>query len=111
MSKGTYTNEQHWREIGGGTVFTTGAALEAREVDGKWRWVVASFEDDTFWDGQTLSVNEAADTREQLVTLEPADEVSGDFESGEETEERDDQADYLLFGHNDGDFLDLVPED
>jgi hypothetical protein len=124
MADGIYTNEQHWREIGGKTVFTTGASIEEREINGKWHWVVVAFEDDTFWDGMTLDVNETADTREKLVTLDAEDEtqdeetaetdeetnfpVFGHFESEEET---DDQADYLLFGHNDGDFINIVPQD
>lgn len=100
MADGIYTNEQHWREIGGKTVFTTGASIEEREINGKWHWIVVGFEDDTFWDGMTLDVNETSDTREGLVTLDADDETHDD-----ETEETDDQADYLLFGHNDGDFI------
>ena len=103
MADAAYTNEQHWREIGGRTVFTTGAKIEEREIEGKWHWIVVGFEDDTFWDGMTLDVNETADTREGLVTLDAEDETDDDHET-------DDQADYLLFGHNDGEFIDIVPQ-
>lgn len=65
-----YTNERHWREIGGRTVFTTGAKIEEREIEGRWHWVVVGFEDDTFWDGMTLNVNDSSATREGLVNLE-----------------------------------------
>ena len=106
MSDAIYTNEQHWREIGGKTVFTTGASIEERQIEGRWHWIVVAFEDDTFWDGMTLDVNESADTREELVTLDTEEETCDD-----ETDETDDQADYLLYGHNDGDFLDIVPQD
>lgn len=102
MADAAYTNEQHWREIGGKTVFTIGAIIEEQQINGKWHWVVIGFEDDTFWDGMTLDVNETADTREGLVALDAKDETHDGAA---------DQADYLLFGHNDGEFINIVPQD
>lgn len=84
MADQVYTNEQHWREIGGQTVVTIGAKIEEREIEGKWHWIVTEFIDDTFWDGVTLNVNESADTREELVKLDDEDVCADEEEDDEE---------------------------
>jgi hypothetical protein len=48
-------------------VYTNGAYLQAMEVNGKWRWVVMSFEDDSFIDGNIVDVTELANTKENLI--------------------------------------------
>lgn len=78
------SNEQHWREIGG-TVFTTGAHIEAVEFDGEYRWIVTGFEDDTYFDGKLLNINDSAEYSDDLVTLDDDDlEDQKEDEPGEE---------------------------
>ena len=38
--------------------FTTGAYIVPKEIEGTWRWVVDSFEDSTFIDGQEIDAQE-----------------------------------------------------
>jgi hypothetical protein len=49
-----------------------GAYLRPKQrADGRWQWVVADFEDDTFdEDGRNVSVPELADTLETLTENE-----------------------------------------
>lgn len=51
-------------------VFATGVHLQAIEVEinGKkqWRWIVVGFEDDTYFDGETIDVYDYADSFEGL---------------------------------------------
>ena len=47
--------------------FTTGAFLvPVLCADGKWRWAVEEFGDDTFRDGEVFNPQEAADTEAAL---------------------------------------------
>ena len=36
-------------------IFTTGAYLTPKQVDGVWYWVVAEFDGDTFKDGESIN--------------------------------------------------------
>jgi hypothetical protein len=67
------------------TVFTTGAFIAPLEIAGEMRWVVTGFEDDTYFNGQYLDVQERGATLEDLVLED--DEVED--ESGERTAEDD----------------------
>ena len=53
-------------------IFTTGAFLEAIEVeiDGKkqWRWLATSFEDEIFLDGESTEVYTYANSQDGLFT-------------------------------------------
>lgn len=94
MANITQSNETAWR-ADGGRAFTTGAYVEAVEIDGEWRWIVSGFEDDTFFDGETLNVNQSAENRDDLVTVDD-----------------DDDDDFLNFlAAEEGDYIDIVPQD
>lgn len=97
MADATQSNEAAWR-TSGGKVFTTGAFIEAVEHDGEFRWIVSGFEDDTFFDGETLNVNESAETSDDLVTVDDEDES-----------ETGNYMDFLAGGG--GDYIDIVPAD
>ena len=62
----------------GRTIYTTGAFVEAVKctIDGvtKIRWVVESFEDPCFEDGQEVVVNEEANTFDGLDVPQGEDE-------------------------------------
>jgi hypothetical protein len=51
-------------------IFSTGVHLQAVEVEinGKkqWRWIAVGFEDDTYFDGEIIDVNDYANTFEGL---------------------------------------------
>lgn len=46
--------------------FTTGAYIVPKEIDGTWRWVVDSFEDSTFIDGQEIDAQEISSSEAGL---------------------------------------------
>jgi len=49
--------------------FATGAFIETLQmVDGSWRWVVTSFEDDTFIDGEYVDVVEFANSEGEMIS-------------------------------------------
>ena len=52
-------------------VFATGVHLQAVEVEinGKkqWRWVAVGFEDETYYDGETIDIYDYADSFEGLL--------------------------------------------
>ena len=56
------------------TIFTTVATLQAVEVEingiKQWRWIVTSFEDDSFQNGKAIDTCEYAETKDKL--LKPA---------------------------------------
>lgn len=47
--------------------FTNGAYITPRKIDGKFVWIVSSFEDDTHIDGESMDVMETADTLDELI--------------------------------------------
>ena len=98
------SNERNW-QADGGRVFTTGAFVEAQEISGEWRWIVTGFEDDTFYDGNTLDVNETAATQAGLVNPDDADDGADD--GANEAADND----FLDFLADDGDYINIVPED
>ena len=54
------------------SIYTTGAfvhPVEMKDENGShvWRWVVSSFEDESFLDGETCSPIESAETCENLL--------------------------------------------
>lgn len=75
------TNQQKLKqdliECPSGTIaFTTGAHIIPQKLaNGKWAWVVSSFEEETFYDGESVEVNESwTDNREELAGEETGDE-------------------------------------
>ncbi len=52
-------------------IFATGVYLQPVKttINGieQWRWVAVGFEDDSFFDGETISVYDYADTLEGLI--------------------------------------------
>ncbi len=46
--------------------FTTGAYIVPKEIEGTWRWVVDSFEDSTFIDGQEIDAQEISSSETGL---------------------------------------------
>lgn len=54
-------------------IFTTGAYLKAIEciIDGRkqWRWVVVGFEDDTYFNGEIVDIQDYADSFEDLFNV------------------------------------------
>jgi hypothetical protein len=57
-------------------VYTTGAALIPKKMpSGNWVWIVDSFEDDTYYDGECLNVNEFADSEDGLWGSENLAEI------------------------------------
>lgn len=96
MANITQSNETAWR-ADGGRAFTTGAYVEAVEIDGEWRWIVSGFEDDTFFDGKTLNVNQSAENRDDLVTVD---------------DDKEEPSSYLDFlARRNVDYIDIVPQD
>jgi hypothetical protein len=56
-------------------IFSNGCNLiPYKLIDGTWGWVVSSFEDDTFYDGDYVNVNNYHDNCEGLVTLNPQED-------------------------------------
>lgn len=57
----------------GTTIFTNGAFLQAVEVEingvKQWRWIVTSFEDESFQNGMPIDVCESAETKEKLFII------------------------------------------
>ncbi len=51
-------------------VYTTGASLKPALVNGEWRWIVKSFNEDVFVDGDCVNVLVMADTEEELISEE-----------------------------------------
>lgn len=53
------------------TIYTTGATLQAIEVEingvKQWRWVVTSFEDDSYQNGKTIDICEYAESKDKLL--------------------------------------------
>lgn len=47
--------------------FTTGAHIAPVQINGKWRWIVTEFEDDTFVDGELVNPDSVADTEDGLI--------------------------------------------
>lgn len=47
-------------------VYTNGAYLVPKRVDGQWVWVVSEFDGETFGDGQLMNPTETATTLEEL---------------------------------------------
>lgn len=54
--------------------FTTGAFISPVEINGKFFWVVTSFEDDTYCDGKLINPKLSGDSILDLVTLEEIEE-------------------------------------
>ena len=52
-------------------IFSTGAYLQAVEVKigeiKQWRWLVVGFEEDSFFNGETIDLNDYANSIEGLV--------------------------------------------
>jgi len=55
-------------------IFTTGAYLEPVQIGGAWMWVVSSFEDDSFMDGEIFNPPHIAETRNLLLINTTKDE-------------------------------------
>ena len=56
-------------------IFSNGCNLIPYKLaDGNWGWIVSSFEDDTFYDGEYVNVNPYHENREGLVQ-ESDDEI------------------------------------
>lgn len=49
-------------------IFTTGAYLIPIQIDDRWVWMVSSFEDETFKDGESFNPPEAAESLNELLT-------------------------------------------
>ncbi|MDR1484486.1 MAG: hypothetical protein LBT09_06645 [Planctomycetaceae bacterium] len=54
-------------------VYTTGAFLEPVKIGNQYHWVVTEFNDDTYRDGDHVSVVEYADKPEKLIKDEEDD--------------------------------------
>jgi len=52
------------------TVYTTGAHLMPVKIGEYWHWVVTGFEEDTFYDGEYVSVADYAENKEDLIISE-----------------------------------------
>ena len=53
------------------SIFSNGCTLIPYKLsDGNWGWIVSSFEDDTFYDGDYVDVNPYHEYREGLVQVE-----------------------------------------
>jgi len=52
-------------------IFTNGASLSPVKVGEHWVWMVESFEDDSYLDGEVYNPKEWADTREELIASDP----------------------------------------
>lgn len=50
--------------------YATGAFVSPLLVNGQWRWVVDNFNEDVFYDGRTLNVNDSAATLAGLITAD-----------------------------------------
>lgn len=57
-------------------IYTTGAYLKSKFVDGKYMWVVTGFEEDSYMDGQRINTYEWADNEKDLIDPEEEEEVA-----------------------------------
>ncbi len=59
------------------SLFTTGAFIKPSKViinnQEQWRWIVTSFEDQTFSDGNEIDVYSYANSLENLIISEPTE--------------------------------------
>jgi hypothetical protein len=63
------------------TVYTNGAFVQPIFYNGHWRWIVDSFEEDSFFDGDEVNTLETAYSESDLIqpyTLSWADVFNGD---------------------------------
>lgn len=65
------------------TVFTTGAFIAPKLIDGEMRWIVTGFEDDTFYDGKTIDVEDRAATLEGLINEDEDEDDESDEEDSD----------------------------
>jgi hypothetical protein len=55
------------KKFSGDAIYTTGAYIFPKLIDGVWRFVVSDFEDDTYQGGEIIDLNTAADEKEGLI--------------------------------------------
>jgi hypothetical protein len=60
-------------------IYTTGAYLRPMEVDGKWRWVVMSFNDDSYEDGELVTPTEIGSNQDALILKEDQEYKIGGY--------------------------------
>jgi hypothetical protein len=58
------------------SIYSNGCTLIPYQLkNGKWGWVVSTFEDDCYFDGERVNVNELwCDDRQNLIGLDDNDE-------------------------------------